>query len=172
MNEKQKFIISELWILAWAASVQRAKLYQEGVDSLSKEAIKFREDIMEFAEKNLISQYADGCTEEQHYENIEKLIAFATKTNPGILGKDGYKYGVAQKLLNLALKYHWCLDLIKDPPHCPVDRIVINKTKFKNKINWTQITQRQQYQQVIEAIKVAAKTDSIAKWELESYRRR
>jgi hypothetical protein len=57
------------------------------------------------------------------------------------LGELGYKYGVAQKLLNLFLKYLWCLGTIAEPPHCPVDRIIIGKTCYKDK-NWTEIVQR------------------------------
>jgi hypothetical protein len=174
MNKKQQFIINELWILAWAASVQRAKLYKKDVDSASKEASKFREDVIGFLIEKIIPQYANGCTEEQHYKNIDDLITHANRVNPGILSDLGYKYGVAQKLLNLALKYYWSLELIKEPPHCPVDRIIINKTKHNGKINWTQITERSQYEKIIKEINVLAekKSLSIPMWELESFRRR
>ncbi|HUT83881.1 MAG TPA: hypothetical protein VMX95_04455 [Thermodesulfobacteriota bacterium] len=174
MSDKQQFITNELWILAWAGSVQRAKLYKEDVDSTSKEVNKFREDVIGFVRMNLIPQYIEGCTEEQHYRNIDDLISHANMVDPGILNESGYKYGVAQKLLNLALKYYWCLGLIKEPPHCPVDRIVISKTKHNGKINWTQITERLQYQKVIEEIKVLANRNqlSIPLWELRVYSRR
>ena len=176
MNDKLQFITNELWILAWAASVQRAKLYKgkEDIDSTSREVSKFREDVIGFITANIIPQYADGCTEEQHYKNIDDLIAYANRVDPGILSRSGYKYGVAQKLLNLALKYYWCLGLVKEPPHCPVDRIMISKTSHNGKINWTQITEKSQYQKVIDEIKILAnrKQLSIPKWELMIYRRR
>ena len=176
MDDKLQFITNELWILAWAASVQRAKLYKgkEDMDSTSREVSKFREDVIGFITANSIPQYADGCTEEQHYKNIDDLIAYANRVDPGILSRSGYKYGIAQKLLNLALKYYWCLGLVKEPPHCPVDRIVISKTSHNGKINWTQITDRSQYQKIIEDIKVLAnrKQLSIPIWELTFYSRR
>jgi hypothetical protein len=174
MNDKLKFVTSELCILSWAASVQRAKLYKKDIDSTSREATKFREDMITFLKDNIIPQYVDGCSEEQHYRNIDDLIAYGNTVNPGILSDPGYKYGVAQKLLNLTLKYYWCLDLIKEPPHCPVDRIIINKTRHSGKINWTQITKKMDYEKIITEIKklAAEKGLSIPMWELTFYRRR
>jgi hypothetical protein len=169
MIEKTEFIINELWILAWSASVQRAKLYEEKNDSG-----KFRKDVIVFLMEKIIPKYIKGCTEEQHYGNINALIDHATEIDPGILGQTGYKYGVAQKLLNLALKYYWCLGLISEPPHCPIDRIIISKTKYNGKINWTQILRRSQYEQVIEDVKVLSQREglSIAQWELTHFSRR
>lgn len=177
MKEKIDFITKELWILAWGASVQRANLYGEktATDSSSTTTqTKFREDVVKFLTDKIMPQYVEGCTEEQHYANIDALINYANSVNPGILGKAGYKYGVAQKLLNLAIKYYWCLGLISEPPHCPIDRIIISKTRHNGKINWTQITKRTQYEEVIEEVKGLAKAKglSIPQWELKYYSRR
>jgi hypothetical protein len=50
---------------------------------------------------------------------------------------------------NLFLKYLWCLEVIKTlPPHCPVDRIVIAKTRLREKPNWTDITARAKYEKL------------------------
>ena len=76
----------------------------------------------------------------RHCENIENLITYANSADTDVLGENRYKYGVAQKLLNLALKYYWCLGEIKEPPHCPVDKIVIDQTVFRGRVNWTQIS--------------------------------
>ncbi len=176
MRGRIEFVINELWILAWTASVQRARLYGEKTNSASSSAAvaKFREDVIGFLAEKIIPQYVEGCAEEQHYDNIETLVTYATKIDPGILGKAGYKYGVAQKLLNLALKYYWCLGLITEPPHCPIDRIVISKTKHNGRINWTQILRRSAYEEVIKEVKVLAQEErlSIPQWELAHYRRR
>ena len=175
-EKKAKFIITELLVLAWAASVQRAKLYIEKSDS-AKSSIavtKFREEVIKFLRRDIIPKYKYGCTEEQHYKNIEALIAHANKIDPGILCGQGYKYGVAQKLLNLALKYYWCLGFISEPPHCPIDRIIISKTKYKGKINWTKILKRSEYEEVINEVKALAQREglSIPQWELKHYSRR
>ena len=92
---------------------------------------EFRASVITYIEEDIFKSYKNGCSEEQHYKNIESLIAKANVLGSVLLGPDGYKYGVAQKLLNLAVKYMWCLEHINEPPHCPIDRIIINKTKFK-----------------------------------------
>lgn len=140
----------------------------------SVDATKFREEVINFLRSNIIPKYKNGCTEDLHYKNIELLIAHANKVDPGILCKEGYKYGVAQKLLNLTLKYYWCLELISEPPHCPIDRIIINKTRYKGKINWTQISRRSEYEEVINEIQALARKEglSIPQWELTHYGRR
>ncbi|HTY51495.1 MAG TPA: hypothetical protein VMB48_17550 [Steroidobacteraceae bacterium] len=60
------------------------------------------------------------------------------------------------------------------PPHCPVDRIVIEKTSFRGRLNWTDIRSRERYAAVIDEIASLAKAEdvSIAEWELRRYRRR
>ena len=72
MKDKIEFVTNELWILAWAASVQRAKLYGEKTDSdkSSMDVTRFRENVIRFLSEKIIPQYVEGCTEEQHYENI------------------------------------------------------------------------------------------------------
>ncbi len=174
LDAKSDYIVRELWILAWGASVQRAKLYKEGVESNSAAVADFRKKIIAYLSSHVIPQYCKtDIAEEQHYANIEGFIAYANSIDSQVLGQLGYKYGVAQKLLNLSLKYQWCLGLISEPPHCPVDRIVINETKYKDKINWTQITERSEYEKVIEDIRRLAKPDGLspAMWELMIFNR-
>lgn len=174
MTKEQGFIVNEIWILAWNASVQRADLYKKGLSYKDRKASNFRASVIDYIEVNIFHIYENGCSEEVHYKNIESLIAKANGLGLGILGPEGYKYGVAQKLLNLAVKYMWCLGHIKEPPHCPVDRIIIDKTKFKNEVLWTKITKRKPYEDVIEEIKILARANSLtpAQWELSNYARR
>ena len=165
---KQDFILSELWSLAWAASVQRANLYSEG----SRGNAEFRAHIKTYFTEQLLSGYKIRCSEDQHYNNIGKLVAFGARFLPSPLVDGRYKYGVAQKLLNLALKYYWCLGCIEEPPHCPVDRIIIDKTHLRGSVNWTEIKEESEYRKVIEAIKAIAGGESLARWELLNYQRR
>lgn len=170
MKEKLQFVTDKLCILSWAASVQRANLYKKGIAYPLKEY--FRKNVIGFLIDIIIPKYTDdGCSEEQHYKNIEELISYANEVGSDILGDSCYKYGVAQKLLNLTLKYYWCPGLIKEPPHCPVDRNIISKTKYKEKINWTQIITKKEYEEIINAIRELAieKQLSIPMWELEYY---
>jgi hypothetical protein len=42
----------------------------------------------------------------------------------GNICKGKINFGIAQKMLNLYLKYMWSLGNIQEPPHFPVDRII------------------------------------------------
>jgi hypothetical protein len=167
LTHEQTFLVNELWILAWGASVQRAKLFaKEGQGKAD-----FRARIKGFVFHQLLRHYEQGCTEEEHYKNIADLVEFGARVLPPLLEDGTYKYGVAQKLLNLTLKYYWCLGYIPEPPQCPVDRIVIGKTHLRGKVNWTEIRDESKYREVIEAIRKVAGGVSLARWELINYRR-
>jgi hypothetical protein len=172
MNPKQDYLVKELWILAWNASVQRAHLYTNDVEPNSEDTRLFRASLISHLSSQVIPRYSkDGIKEEQHYKHIDDLIAYANSVGEKVLGQLGYKYGVAQKLLNIVLKYHWCLGAITEPPHCPVDRIVIDKTSYRG-MSWTKIVQRSEYQAIIQDIKRLAGTQSVAMWELSIFSRR
>ena len=79
------------------------------------------------------------------------------------------------KLLNLQLKYLWCAGMVKKPPHCPVDRIILEKTKLRGKCNWTEIDSIERYEEVIQVFTEQADSEGfkhIADWELCNYSRR
>lgn len=167
MTPQQLFILDELWILAWAASVQRAKVFVEGAQGTKE----FRTSIKAFVRDQLLDHYMRGCGEPQHYRNIGTLVEFGSKSSPTLLRDGIYRYGVAQKVLNLLLKYYWCLAHIPEPPHCPIDRIIIEQTALRGKVNWTEIKTEAEYRAVIEAVRAKAGGESLARWELRVYAR-
>jgi hypothetical protein len=172
MNAKQDYLVKELWILAWNASVQRARVYRNGIEPGSESTRLFRKNLVDYLSSQVIPMYSkESVKEEQHYRQLDDLVTYANSVGENVLGPAGYKYGVAQKLLNLGLKYYWCLDAIPEPPHCPVDRIVIDKTFYRG-TNWTEIEQRSKYEAIIEDIRRLAGTQSIAMWELSVFSRR
>ncbi|SDJ63273.1 hypothetical protein SAMN05216338_105731 [Bradyrhizobium sp. Rc2d] len=54
-----------------------------------------------------------------------RVVEFGSQSSPTPLRDGIYWYVVAQKVLNLLLKYYWCLARIPEPPYCPIDRIII-----------------------------------------------
>ncbi len=175
MDLRRQYILEELWILAWNASVQHASLYIPGAYKDNREEInELKNKIVKFVSDTVIPRYKNKLDEKQHCMNINDLIVYANMVDTGVLGENRYKYGVAQKLLNLILKYYWCVGEIEEPPHCPIDRIIIDRTKYRGSINWTQILTESEYLKVIGAIRklALAKETSIAKWELGNYQRR
>jgi len=174
LTKQERFLIDELCVLAWGASVQRANLYGSDISREHRDVDTFRTGVLAFIEQELLSKYVTAVTEDAHIANIESLVTFGNSLGRALLGPDGYKFGVAQKLLNLQLKYLWCLGHVVEPPHCPVDRIVLNKTALRGRLNWTEITSREQYQTAISAMKSVADAESLslAQWELQVYERR
>jgi hypothetical protein len=129
--------------------------------------------LFEYLLREVIPEYGGPVEEEQHYQHIDNLIVRANSAATEVLVELGYKYGAAQKLLNLFLKYLWCLGTIAEPPHCPVDRIIIGQTRYKER-NWTEIVRRSEYEEIIEDIRRLANREgtSIAQWELSTHSRR
>lgn len=174
LNAQQRFLYSEVAILAWGASVQRANLYRSAIPAEERDSDSFRASVLSFIETQLLSNYKTGCSEAAHIANIERLVEFGTAEGGELLGPDGYKFGVAQKLLNLLLKYLWCLGHVAEPPHCPVDRLILAKTTLRNKLNWTEIKTASKYNEAVNAIRVVAQASelSLPQWELQFYSRR
>lgn len=84
--------------------------------------------------------------------------------------KDRFRIGVAQKALNLYLKYLWCLDRIPVPPHCPFDSTVLRELELE--FSWTRSSKIEDYKSWVEHAKVAAGTKTLAEWELQLWNRR
>lgn len=163
-------------MLAWQGAFQRNKTYTDAASN--KKRSEFKKDLIEFLLSAILPEYQAEVNEKRHLENIEKLRQEATKIGFSILHKSELKFGTAQKLLNLILKYYWCFDWITDtPPHCPIDNIILQELKikrYKGK-NWTDRDfGLSEYMSVVNAIKNhdACKGMSIAQCELEVFKRR
>jgi len=173
---QKKFIDEEIWILTFGGAFQRAEIYKK--DNLSetereKMRAQFREKIKEYVRKEVAPQYKNIVDENQHIRNIENFTKWS-KEFSSILNGGYLKIGVSQKLINLYLKYLWSLNIIKTPPHCPFDRIIITKLGYYNPPSWTKLDNIFQYKEFVTKAKKKAeeKNLSIAEWELYVFQRR
>jgi hypothetical protein len=167
-GEKWKFIESACATAAIAAALQRSGTYRDGTSG------KKREEIRESLREHLFllrSEYKERVSEEQHIRNIRGLAEEMTDKYQEFLSSDGFKIGVAQKAINLYLKYLWCLGVIEEPPHCPLDRSIISRLKANNDVNWTELTKIEVYEALMDEIGELARNEgrSIAEWELIQY---
>ncbi len=169
LDIQTQFVISELWILSWNASVQRSLAYRAGVQGSDRS--RFRSQVIDHIQETILPAYISECAQEQHIENILDLVSFANEVCGGRILSKSYNIGIGQKLLNLQLKYLWCIGQVARPPHCPIDRIILAKTCLKNRMNWTEIDSVFMYVEAIEAIKEIAGNMHIADWELATYQR-
>lgn len=156
---KSNFIIKELWQLSIAGAFQRAGIYKPDADEDLKTT--FKSELKEDLENFIAEQYFRPCSEEQHLKNIVKLSEH-TQEYAKLLKNGQLNIGVSQKVLNLFLKYVWCLKLIPTPPHFPIDRN--NQVIFNNKAKeyglsttplqpWTQIQTLDDYLKIIDLAK-------------------
>ena len=168
-SSKNNFLKSEIWILAWAGASQRANIFPKNMDEKNRKIERLKV-------KDVVSNVFD------QFESMEKIsedilinkILFLVKkfSNSGI----SLNIGHSQKLINLLLKYYWCSGLMKnEPPHCPIDRVILSKAKIKDNgriPSWTKIKSIEVYKKYINELKIIAKPKSLAVWELESFNRR
>ena len=180
---KEEFLNNEIWVLTFQGSFQRANIYKEEVSEKVKK--EFREQLRAYIEALVEIKYITEVTEEEHVKNIKGIVKLTTINK--IQGKSiPINFGVAQKLLNLYLKYSWCSGRIKAVPvHFPIDRLVqealnkeakdldIPKCKLKA---WTQFDDENDYLKVIQFAKDVRDKQhpkkSLAEMELEIFTRR
>ncbi len=169
---KEAYLNNEIWTLTFGAAFQRANVYKKSaIDDDEKQ--KFKQDTRSFIETKLMPLYKKGKVDENtHLKSIIKLSDF-TKSHSKILSGGKLNIGVSQKLLNLYLKYLWCLDKIQTPPHFPVDRRIQEILGFSDIISWTKITKIEDYTKIINQTKKhLGKYKSLAELELHVYERR
>lgn len=161
------FLKSQLWKSTIKAAFSRAgKIYPPGTGE--KEKNRFRMELFEFISVLIKNDYEYKTpSDQQHLNNISNVMDFATGFGFVTLG-----FGHAQKVLNLYLKYLWCMGEITLPPHFPVDRIIQKKMKVKTISNWTKWESSVEYLKVIKHAKAQSQQkgfQSIAEYELWFY---
>ncbi|WP_047549076.1 hypothetical protein [Psychroserpens sp. Hel_I_66] len=145
--KKKIFINSEIWSLTIGGAFQRANVYKQNV--LEKDKKEFKSKLKGYIDDTFISSYKQGnVCDAIHIENIESIQKYTANFDK-LLTNGQFNFGVSQKLLNLYLKYLWCLDIILEPPHFPVDRIVQQKLKSKPIKAWTKIETSKEYMSII-----------------------
>lgn len=112
-----------------------------------------------------------GVSDEDHVRNIEELAFSMQKQYKPLLLNGEFRIGIAQKALNLCLKYRWCLGHIPMPPDCPFDSRILAKINWRGP-SWTAINSTKEYQKLVGAARKVAKGSGythLAEWELAEY---
>lgn len=165
---KLRFLKDEIFKASILGAFGRNKVYENKNVSISeKKRDEFRGNIKLLLERQEI-RYKNKISEGKHLEFLNNLKNKLEKKYKNILKNGELSFGTIQKIVNLYLKYLWCLKLIDEPPHCPIDRKILKKIR-EYEVNWTNMNE-EEYCRVIEKIKekISGKT-SIATWELREY---
>lgn len=165
-KEKWGFLHTQVLASCRLASLQRANVYASSASD--DQRIQFQRKL-DLALTEIGSRYGTGVSESDHVKNIEELAARLSKECGPALAKGRLRLGIAQKALNLYLKYLWCLRKIPMPPHCPLDSRIIQHLPSVREVSWTKMTDVAEYRKVIAAAKDAAGALSVAEWELRTY---
>lgn len=169
--DKKDFLDKEIWLLSTMGAFQRASLYKQS--ALKTEKTYFKRMLKGYLDNSIISNYQNEVSENNHINNIKGVSDYSTCFED-ILANGKLNFGVSQKLLNLYLKYLWCLGIITiPPPHFPVDSIIQRKLNLKV-IPWTKIKDEEDYLKVINHTKTVLpdyNCKTIAELELMLFRR-
>lgn len=161
------FIKSEIWSLTIAGVYQRVKIYKDAL--LTADIDFFESQLKSYVLVLEHEHYKKPVSSEKHLENIEELASFFEES--GVLDEQVPPFGIAQKFLNLYLKYVWCLGEIKEPPHFPIDRSIqktmgISSSKV---LPWTMIKDKETYMRIIELGQKLKGENSLADFELRLF---
>ena len=169
---KDEFLLGEILTLTILGGLGHSGIYKKGIDDQQK--ANFRR----YVEAKLIElglKYGGdaqaGVSSDDHIVAIQKFADDVSCQHQGIL-RDSLRFGVAQKLVNLYLKYLWALGIISAPPHCPFDGIV--SEMLKSSYKFTKSDSQKDYLGVVGKAELAAQGSgcSIAEWELKEWGRR
>ncbi len=161
--DKSTFIDEEFRGLSIRAAFQRARIYADVTD-VEREYVRscVYNVLEEFAKR-----YATIQSDDIHEKHIEEFAERLTAECAARLHRNRFRIGVAQKALNLYLKYLWCNEKIPTPPHCPFDAVVIDGLGMN--VLWTEMDSIDQYRTLVSAAKKKADGMSLAEWELQAY---
>jgi hypothetical protein len=148
-----------------SSSFQRANVYASKLSDEQQSAF-----VQEFRRKLVALEkvYEHPVLPDQHIRNIEEFAKSLSEHFPDVLSGKKMKIGVAQKAVNLYLKFLWCYGWIPEPPHCPIDRTVLEKVGDYDA--WTKIDTIQEYMEKIDKIGNQKGDKSFSEWEYELWK--
>lgn len=174
-DAKRQFMMDEIWMLSVAGAFQRAGIYKNKSFSESKRE-EFRAEVRGIVDKWVcyLLQAKDDSEYIDKLERIRDAINEIGKKYSGDVSE--FHLGKVQKLVNLYLKYQWCIGLIDNTHvlHCPFDRTILESLGINDA--WTQSAgseceNRKRYKGWVEAARKKAGDgkQSIAEWEVKVF---
>jgi len=170
---KTEFIQTEIWLVTLGAAFQRANVYNANVvDKQQRKSLKKKLKL--YIDNEILLDYNSEISDTRHIDNIYKIKSKSTEFSE-ILNNGSFSFGVSQKILNLYLKFLWCLGIIKStPPHFPVDRRIQTDLEISNIVSWTTEMGEKEYLNIIEIARGKLKEynkENIAELELYLFKR-
>ena len=125
--------------------------------------------------REIEGQYGNMVSSEKHMRTISAIARAMSRRYASILHNGRFRVGTAQKAVNIYLKLLWSYGWIPEPPHCPIDSVILAEIG-DTRTRWTRMEGIEAYRTVIDAIrKHIAKTvpgRSLSEWELDIWNNR
>jgi hypothetical protein len=160
------FLHEEALSAAVAAAFMHGSIYEKSCPDSDR--LRVREGLKVLL-LELGVTYGTKIEDEDHVKNIESLADAMTADYPECLRENRFRIGIAQKALNLYLKYLWCHGEIPTPPHCPFDSAIIGLLPPKVRKPYIKVDDINDYVAWVEETKELAKGKPLAVWELEKF---
>lgn len=161
---KQLFLLNQYWANSIGAALQRSHVYIP--NSSGRQHQNFREHMKTKVERISTRYQRSSVPEQIHIDNIQEVIDHSRQF-ARILNNGEITFGIAQKILNLYLKFLWCDGIIREPPHCPLDSRILESINWRG-TGFTSMS-HEDYKNAILALKEIVERKSLAQWELEKY---
>jgi hypothetical protein len=145
---------------AIAAALSRNAVYEPSCSDEKKGAV--RRALADLLRHEAL-RYATPVSDADHYRAIRRISEILSNTQSTVLIRGRFRYGTAQKAFNLYLKFLWRFGEISEPPHCPIDSIVLGKARING--SWTKCDCEGEYMKWVDALKIKAKPLSLSEWE-------
>ncbi len=177
-TEQNRFMSYELGLLTIKAALstrdRRHPIYDRSVKAHQRAPV--RRMIREILDETE-TKYSKRISEKDHIKYISDVSDHLTNCTGQYLHNNEFRVGIAQKLINMHLKYLWCSNVIDEPPHCPIDGIVRDKVKDEYPrfdYDWTSSNCIKEYKNAISLLRKKALNigQTLAYWELTTFRRR
>lgn len=168
-QSQQEFIKNELWLLSFTGAFQRNNIYVKNITEPQRKS--FREGLRSYIEDVIHPAYKKQVGDKPHGANIIAIIDYSRGFSK-LLSNGELNVGTVQKILNLSLKYYWCLGWLPEPPHFPIDSRIQKCLPFKKRRPWTSIKTIDEYQTIINCARdLLLKGETLAIWELHNFKR-
>ncbi|MCF8414587.1 MAG: hypothetical protein K9G44_14335 [Melioribacteraceae bacterium] len=165
MDDQQLvFLMNRAFVNTINASISRANVYDGHPDQ--NDRIELKNYIKEYL-VNLLNEYQDhNVGDEAHIGNIISFKEGVSDNFEFLLNNGELTLGVSQKIINLYLKWTWCLGQINTPPHFPIDRNLLSHLGIN--LAWTRLNDTNEYFNIIDAAREILEEDqTLASWELD-----
>ena len=168
MNRARDFLRDEFFTLTLLGALGRSALWSKDVHENDPVRKQFRDSLKSRLE-SLAAAYCSPVADADHLANIRALADELSGRYRERFRDGRFRIGLAQKAINLYLKYLWCAGFAERPPHCPVDAILLAAAGIKDAKPWTKLDSIEEYARLIERLRLEAGGQPLAEWELDAW---